>query len=79
MLRVLGSYAAGRCKVDVGEPLGQRQGPRIIVEKDARAPPWRCVLFCSTAGVGYADWLVENTPALGRPLGLVDETATSPR
>ena len=41
---MLGSYAAGRCKVDVGEPLGQRQGPRIIVEKGARAPPWRCVL-----------------------------------
>lgn len=46
--KVLGSYAAGRCKVDVGEPLGQRQGPRIsIVEKDARCTAMRCVLYTS--------------------------------
>jgi hypothetical protein len=42
---VLGSDAAGRCKVDVGEPLGQRHGPRIIVEKDARCTVMRCVPF----------------------------------
>lgn len=78
-VKVLGSYAARRCKVDVGEPLGQRQGPRIIVEKDARCTAMRCVPSPQRAGVGYADWLVENTQALGRPLGLVDEIATSPR
>ena len=42
---MLGSDAAGRCKVDVGEPLGQRHGPRIIVEKDARCTVMRCVPF----------------------------------
>ena len=61
--------------------MDQRQGPRIAVRRVLEKEHWctamRCIPSTSEEGEDCDHLPIQNTSALGRPLGMVDKTATS--